>query len=232
MALRSATATRYVALGWGLFGGTHLAMSHGPLRDGLISALGEPGFKGAYSAVSLATFVPTSVLYFRYGRGRGNISGWTSLVKSNAAVQRVGVGCKALGAIVFGQSLSMPNPVAELNDPNHDKSLEQKVEVRGVTRIVRHPMFCSFALLGIGNVLTRGHAGDVVYWAGFPLLYAVGTAHQDARQRSTLPARFYEETSAVPFAAILEGRNSIQAAFQELSVPALATAVAAPLFLL
>ena len=45
------------------FVGTHFALSH-PVRAPLVGRLGENGFRGLYSIVSLATFV-WAVLAFR-----------------------------------------------------------------------------------------------------------------------------------------------------------------------
>ena len=62
----SSAATRYIAYGWAALTGTHLVMSHPPVRDRLVKLTGsENNFRGVYSAVALAAFVPTTVLYIR-----------------------------------------------------------------------------------------------------------------------------------------------------------------------
>ena len=38
---------------------------------------------------------------------------------------------------------------------------EKVVDVKGVFRITRHAMFTSLALLGLGNILLRGYAGEL-----------------------------------------------------------------------
>eukprot|EP00897_Mesotaenium_endlicherianum_P004758 jgi/Mesen1/430/ME000100S10664 len=239
MIFKGTSAVGYVAAGWGLFTGSHLLMSHGPVREKLVSTLGEGPFKGLYSAVSLASFIPTTYIYGRYAKGKGVIPWWTETAKSNPVVRTAGQGLKLLGAITMAQSIAAPNPVAELNVPNADKSSLNgsrciccQVEVRGITRVARHPLFTSTALLGLGQLCTRGHAGDVVYWAGFPILWYVGCLHQDQRQRAVLPKQFYDETSLMPFGAIIEGRNSLKQAVKEFDKPALAACVIAPLFML
>lgn len=63
----SSSAVRLMAAGWGVFTGTHLAMSHPPVREALVKSLGgEKQYLGAYSAVAAATFFPTTFIYLRY----------------------------------------------------------------------------------------------------------------------------------------------------------------------
>lgn len=65
-------AVRLMAAGWGLFTGTHLVMSHPPVREALVNSLGgEKQYLGAYSAVAAATFFPTTFVYLRYPLWQG-----------------------------------------------------------------------------------------------------------------------------------------------------------------
>ena len=74
----------------------------------------------------------------------------------------------------------------------------------------------------------------MVYWGGYVLIWAVGCPHQDMRQRSqaVLPQEFFDKTSFLPFAAIAEGRNSLQDALEEVNKPVLVASLVAPLFFL
>ena len=46
-----------------LFVGTHLLISSGVVRPRLVDRLGEQAFRGVYSLVALATFIPLVVVY-------------------------------------------------------------------------------------------------------------------------------------------------------------------------
>ncbi|CAI5464215.1 unnamed protein product [Closterium sp. Yama58-4] len=247
--LGGAAAIKYVAAGWAAFTGTHLAMSHPPVREALIQQLGDEGkFRGLYSAVSLATFAPTTFLYIRYARGHGVVPGWTALVEGNKAARAGGVALKVAAAVMYGQAISTPNPImdramhaadadqharaARRGAPRAGEQQGSEVAVRGVYRITRHALFTSLALLGAGNMLTRPFAGDMVYWAGYPLIWLLGCPHQDMRQHGLLPDQFFKETSFLPFAAIAEGRNSLKEALKEFNKPVLATSLIVPLFFL
>lgn len=222
---KSSAALRHVAAGWTLFAGSHLAMSHPPVRKELVDKLGEDRFKGVYSLVSLATFLPTTFIYARSAAGVGVIPLWTTFSRSFPA-RMFGNSFKVVGALTFGQGLAVGSSNMDARASSETK------EVKGIERITRHPAFTSLALLGIGNMLTRGHAGDVIYWSGFPLFLYVGCLHQDGRLKEKLPAQYYDETSVVPFMAIIEGRNSLKLAVEEFNKPAAVMAVVAPLFLL
>jgi len=79
-------------------------------------------------------------------------------------------------------------------------------------------------------VLVNGWAADVVFFGGLALFVILGAAHQDARKRATQSDRlagFYAATSALPFAAILAGRQRL--VLRELPWIGLAVGVAAAL---
>jgi uncharacterized membrane protein len=98
---------------------------------------------------------------------------------------------------------------------------------RGVTRITRHPMLVAFGLFGVAHLLVNGSLGDVLFFGGFPLFTWIGGRHQDARKVDEVAgyAGFVAETSILPFAAILAGRQRLVA--RELPLGALATGVVA-----
>lgn len=98
-------------------------------------------------------------------------------------------------------------------------------EPRGINRITRHPLFCAFAFFGLGMFLRHGRAVDAAYWLPYAVFFVVGGMHQDTRQRLEKPAEYYEKTSLIPFQAILEGRNSLHLAVQEMNWHAAAVAV-------
>ena len=93
------------------------------------------------------------------------IRGWTELTRSNAAIRALGLATKASAAAMFGQAISTPNPIMETAmakkvEGAETAATEKVVDVKGVFRITRHAMFTSLALLGLGNILLRGYAGE------------------------------------------------------------------------
>ncbi|GAG07591.1 unnamed protein product, partial [marine sediment metagenome] len=86
-----------IAIWWIAFGGTHVVGSTIPVRRRLIRALGLAGFKGAYSLVALATFVPLC-LYYASHKHSGEL-----LWVSSAAMRDVAQGIMLLALIVLFQ---------------------------------------------------------------------------------------------------------------------------------
>eukprot|EP00842_Homolaphlyctis_polyrhiza_P000414 jgi/Hompol1/1373/HPOL_005583-RA len=227
MALRTAG----VFLGISAFTGSHLVLSHPPIRQDLIDKLGKDRFKGLYSLVAVSTLLPTAFFYARYGRGAG-----VQLWKGNSWWQRsAGFGFKALGALTFSQAVIAPNAIIQnANRPGTADSTitEDDVKVQGIYRVSRHATFMSFALLGVGNLLTRGHLSDVIFWGSFPVYWLVGSSLQDERLKLTYPKSFFEQTSLLPGQAIIEGKQSWKEAVSEMSPRAALLALLAPIFFL
>jgi uncharacterized membrane protein len=83
---------------------------------------------------------------------------------------------------------------------------------RGLTRITRHPLFAGIAVWALGHLVMNGYATDVLFFGGMLAFSLVGAMHQDARKRATEGERlgpFLAETSFLPFAAVLAGRNRV-----------------------
>jgi uncharacterized membrane protein len=84
-------------------------------------------------------------------------------------------------------------------------------EAYGVTRITRHPTFAAFFLFGIAHCLMNGTLTDLIFFGGFSVFAWIGAAHQDERKVVNIPgyATFKEQTSFIPFAAIVDKRQPL-----------------------
>src|SRR6185295_3085826 len=113
--------------------------------------------------------------------------------------------------------------VAGVVQPSHALTgMKQARGAQGLTRIMRHPLFVGIALWALGHLLVNGSVTDARFYGGMALFSLAGAAHQDARKRATERERlgpFLEETSFLPFGAILAGRNRL--AWEELPWAAL-----------
>lgn len=199
-------ATTQVWLGWLLFGGTHTALSHPPVRDRLVGHFGDNGFLGLYSFVALATFVPLCWGFFANRIATpvplpvlATIPGLAWLTMALMFV--------ALNLILLG--FSSPNPVSALMDRAGGRSGSGAA---GALRITRHPAFMGVALAGLSHVLVNPAAIDRAFFGGMAIYSVLGCAHQDWRRRRTGGselAAFFAETSFLPFVAIATGRNRL-----------------------
>ncbi len=68
------------------------------------------------------------------------------------------------------KAVMTPSPIA-VKAGDVPETEAKEVEVKGINRVSRHATFMSFALLGLGNVLTRGHLAGTVHILLYLLSY-------------------------------------------------------------
>lgn len=178
------------------FVGTHFLMSH-PLRRPLVGALGERGFAGVYSLVSLVTLgwvvfayraAPTTPMLWPVGDALWAIVSAVVLIAS----------VLLMGSLIGNPAL--PDPGGQPKAP---------AEARGVFAVTRHPMMWAFALWGLCHIAVFPMAANIIVAGGIVVLALVGAALQDRKKERLQPEiwRAWEaKTSFWPFAAIAAGR--------------------------
>jgi len=184
-----------------LFIGTHLLISSGTVRPRLIGLIGEMAYRGVYSLVAFATLVPLIFVFARNKhagvmlwnlRGAGAMRGLTWILMLTAL-------------FFFAGSFVNPNP-GSIGAPASTGG------AHGILKITRHPNFVALILFGFAHILMNGWAGDVIFFGTFPVLGIAGGLHQDSRKVREVGesyVRFVAETSFVPGAAILSGRQRL-----------------------
>jgi len=181
-----------LALASATFVGTHFLMSH-PLRKSLINRLGEKGFTGLYSLVSLATFAWMVVAY-----GPATSEAPQPLWDAGPTGSIVAAVLMWLGSVLFMGSLRR-NPAL----PRPGKRIERIDEPRGVYAITRHPMMWGFASWGIVHAIVNPTRAGLILDATIVFLALVGAALQDAKKARLLGPVWLDwrsKTSFVPFA--------------------------------
>jgi len=189
-----------------LFVVTHIALSHGAIRDGLVAKLGQWPFRGLYSAVSFLTLGPAAVIWWQ-NRHLGPV-----LWDLNPWIAR-GI---ALVLMLFAVEFL----VLMLANPSPASMLPGNNEPRGILRVTRHPMNMGLALFALAHILANGTVGDVAFFGSFLVLGIVGPYHLDARLRRTRGEDFIDfcrQTSVIPFVAIARGRTTFRT--DEISFP-------------
>jgi len=206
-----------ILMWWLLFGATHVLGSSVPVRTAVIDKIGLRGFKGLYSLVSFATFIPLVYVFFT------NKGGGAMLFRPSAVMMHVTEIFMVLAFIVFAQAAATPNPMTTAADMSGDFSRQP----RGIQRITRHPGNMAFTLFAIGHMFSNPYLGDWVFFGGFVVFGIISTMHQDRRTlASGRPevAQFQSETSLLPFAAVLSGKQRL--ALMEYSKGALVVGIA------
>jgi uncharacterized membrane protein len=211
-----------VAVLWMVFAGTHIGLASAPLRARLVARLGEMGFTLLFYVIAAASFA-VLIAYFAAHR----FAGAPGLSAASLPLLRVPL----MLLIVAGFMLMVP---ALLGYPRLPSALFGQAigTPRGVERITRHPFFAGMALFGAAHALLASHLVGTVFFGSLALFSAVGAWHQDRKllaRRGQPYAAYLAGTSAVPFAAILAGRQHL--IWKELPIGGLLGGVAAALAL-
>ncbi|MEK7282710.1 MAG: NnrU family protein, partial [Acidobacteriota bacterium] len=123
------TAEMKILIAWLLFAGTHIGGSSRPVRARLIRAVGLQGFKGIYTLVAFATFIPLCYVYFT------NKHAGTALFTPGAGLRLLAQAIMLLAFVVLAQGIATPSPLgsqAEMTGAFPDRA-------RGIQRVTRHP---------------------------------------------------------------------------------------------
>jgi uncharacterized membrane protein len=194
-----------VALLWGLFAGTHMALTSNPLRGALVARLGERGFDILFSLVASISF---ALLVFYYAAHR--FEGAAGLAIGHAgALSWVLLASIAGGfALASGALVSYPrSPYALFNEGTAAAS-----GPRGIERVTRHGFLVGVILVAVPHVLLATRLVGTVFTAGFVVLAALGAWHQDRKlvaRRGPRHADYVARTSVIPFAAVVRGRQRV-----------------------
>jgi uncharacterized membrane protein len=191
-----------IALGWLLFGGLHIGLATGPVRRRLVARLEEGGFIALFSTLAAVA--------------------WSLLVVSYAGQRGDGPPGLALGTVPWLRGLLMATTVAGIvlavaGNAVYDGSpyamfVPGTAAPRGLARITRHPMFAGLALFAAAHALLATRLAGTVAFTGLALLAVLGGWHQDRKlrpQRGAAFAAYLASTSAVPFGAVLAGRQRL-----------------------
>jgi uncharacterized membrane protein len=203
-----------VTLLWVFFGGTHVGLATRRVRAALVAGLGERGFMLVFSLIASLSFALLVGYYAAHrsegarGLGLGDVAAlrWPLM-----AVILTGIALLAVASATY------PGSPYDLFPGEHIRS------PRGIDRITRHPFFVGAALLALPHVLLATHLVGAIFAGGIALLAILGMRHQDAKilaLRGTPYSDYLAATSAVPFAAIVAGRQRL--VWRELPVVPLA----------
>ncbi|HEY8516276.1 MAG TPA: NnrU family protein [Candidatus Binatia bacterium] len=196
--------TLVVAALWLLFGGTHVGLAVRPVRERLVARLGEKGFVLLFWIVAAVTFSLLALGYERFatrglpGPALGAVAGLRPLL---------------IGVLVLGLVLMASSFASYLRSPYAATfSGPRPWRVVGVARITRHPFFVGLALFATAHALLATRLSGTTFWAGFVLLATLGMVHVDRKLLAAHGepfADYLRQTSALPFAAVLRGRQTL-----------------------
>lgn len=178
--------------------GVHIGIAGTSVRAILAARIGDNGFRGLFSIVSIAAIV----LLVMAWRAAPHLLLWTTPEWFDGLV----VILMLPAFLLFVASVATPNPTAvagTLGDAGP----------RGIQRITRHPMLWSFAFWAALHILAKGDLAAVLFFGAFLVTALAGMPSIDAKLAKRDPAmwgRLAPATSILPFGAVLAGRNRVE----------------------
>jgi uncharacterized membrane protein len=180
----------------------HLLVSGTGLRAVIVGVIGEGAYMGLFSLASVAGIVWLSMAYGG-ARGEGEVF-WGAA--TGARHGAVAIMLLALLLIVPG--LLTPNPTSV----KQEGALDKPDAVKGMLRITRHPFLWGVAIWAAGHLLVNGDTPSLILFGAMLALAVFGTVSIDAKRKKALGDKwdaFAAQTSNVPFAAILGGKQKL-----------------------
>jgi len=178
----------------------HIGFSGTALRGRFVHWLGERAFSGVFSALAAASLLLLIVAY--------NHAATAALwVTPHWLVWLMDVGM-LFACILFVAAVTPANPTMTGGERAPAR------EPRGIFRITRHPMLNAFGIWSAVHLIANGDSASLLFFGAFLLTVAFGMPSIDAKLARRDPekwAMLSRSTSALPFLAILTGRNRYDA---------------------
>ncbi|HZZ89439.1 MAG TPA: NnrU family protein, partial [Caulobacteraceae bacterium] len=182
----------------------HLLISGTRLRDAITGVIGQGPYMGLFSLASVAALV---WLGFAYGGARHGPD--PEYWGATAATKWLQLAITLLAFLLAVPGLLTPNPTGV----RQEGALDRPDVAKGIVRVTRHPFLWGVVLWAAGHLLVNGDLASLILFGSLLVLAIFGTTSIDAKRRRALGEKwdaFARQTSAVPFAAIAQGRQSLQ----------------------
>ena len=189
---------------WLLFIGTHVGLATASVRGALVSRLTERGYLIVFTVVASVTFSLLVAFFATHP-----VSGVPALgLGAHPVARPILLGISGCGVSLMTAAFA---PTGYWDSP----AVLMATGVRpamGLERVTRHPFFAGTVLLMGSHLLLATDMASVIFLGGFVVLAILGPVHQAKKLRAK-HGRAYDEylasTSAIPFLAILQGRQQL-----------------------
>lgn len=181
----------------------HLLISGTRVRDAITGVIGQGPYMGLFSLASVGALTWAGFAYAAARRGP-DPAFWTAM----PATKWIQLGVTLVAFLLAVPGLLTPNPTSV----RQEAALERPDAVKGVLRITRHPFLCGVALWAAGHLMVNGDLASLILFGSLLVLAVFGPLSIDAKRRRALGESwdaFAQKTSAVPFAAIVQGRQKL-----------------------
>lgn len=183
-----------------VFVGGHFFLSSVPVRGPVIKALGEAGFRVAYSVLSLGALAWAVAAY--------NAAPRVVLWQPDPGLLAIPLLVMPVACILLVASLTTPNITMVAGE----RHAEQPHPAPGIMTITRHPGLWGIGLWSVTHLLANGDDASLALFGGIAVLCFGGMWHIDQRRRVSLGSAWGPvalTTSVIPFLAVIQKRTKI-----------------------
>jgi uncharacterized membrane protein len=181
----------------------HFVISGTRLRDAIVGVIGQGPYMGLFSLASVAALTWTGFAYGAARHGPDPVF-WAA----TPATKWIQLGVTLLAFLLAVPGLLTPNPTSV----RQEGALDRPDVAKGMVRITRHPFLTGVALWAAGHLLVNGDLASLILFGALLVLSVFGTTSIDAKRRRALGEKwdaFARQTSATPFLAIAQGRQTL-----------------------
>jgi len=183
----------------------HFLISGTPLRDRIVAVTGEGPFLGLFSLASVGALVWMIIAFGGARASAQNASFWgISHATRDPAILLVFI------AFLFAVPGLLTNSPTRVRG---DSEVDKPSAATGMTRITRHPFLWGAAIWALAHLIANGRLADIILFGGILITALLGPLSIDAKRRRALGDRyraFEAQTSNIPFAAIVQGRQMLK----------------------
>jgi len=182
----------------------HLLVAGTRVRDTITGKIGDGPYMGLFSLASVA-----GLTWFGFAYADARTEPWNTVLWSiTPATRHVQLALQLVAFLFITIGIATPNPTAV----RAEGVLDRPDAAKGMVRVTRHPFLWGVAIWALGHLLVNGDLASLVLFGSMLFLALFGTASIDAKRRRKLGDKwdaFAAQTSNVPFAAILAGRQTL-----------------------
>jgi uncharacterized membrane protein len=181
----------------------HFVVSGTRLRDAIVGVIGQGPYMGLFSLASVAALTWTGFAYAAARHGPDPVY-WAA----TPATKWIQLGLTFFAFLLVVPGLLTPNPTSV----RQEATLDRPDVAKGMVRITRHPFLTGVAIWAAGHLLVNGDLASLILFGALLVLAIFGTVSIDAKRRRALGEKwnaFAAQTSAMPFAAIAQGRQTL-----------------------
>jgi uncharacterized membrane protein len=189
----------------------HVLVSGTGLRDAITNRVGQGPYMGLFSAASIIGLIWVGWAYVLVRHDPENTVFWG--VTPETRWVQIGLQLIAFFFIVAGQMTPSATGVRAVMPNGPGAALLQKQDlVSGTLRITRHPFLWGAAIWASGHIIVNGDIASLILFGSLLILALIGPALIDAKRLRKMGESyraFMAQTSNVPFAAIIAGRQKL-----------------------